>query len=305
MTSTDSPIIGRIHSLESMGTVDGPGIRFVTFLQGCPMRCKFCHNPDTWEIGAKTKYELTPEELMREVRKYKNFIKSGGVTCTGGEPLLQAEFVEAFFNLCRAEGIHTALDTAGSVWTEAARRAAAAADLILYDVKTVDDSIHKDYIGVTRDHNARFLDYLQEIGKPVWLRHVVVPGITDDDERLNAMAEYLKPYTVIERVEVLPYHTMGTFKYESMGLSYPPRRRRTAVERAQGERPQHLCSPSSRRQNLVNHPAFAAKCGKVLHPQRESAHTPIGEVGAFLLRDSQRENKTLTTRRENETNDTN
>ena len=221
MTSTDSPIIGRIHSLESMGTVDGPGIRFVTFLQGCPMRCKFCHNPDTWEISAKTKYEFTPEELMREVRKYKNFIKSGGVTCTGGEPLLQAEFVEAFFNLCRAEGIHTALDTAGSVWTEAARRAAAAADLILYDVKTVDDSIHKDYIGVTRDHNARFLDYLQEIGKPVWLRHVVVPGITDDDERLNAVAEYLKPYTVIERVEVLPYHTMGAFKYESMGLSYP------------------------------------------------------------------------------------
>ena len=97
----------------------------------------------------------------------------------------------------------------------------AAADLILYDVKTVDDSIHKDYIGVTRDHNARFLDYLQEIGKPVWLRHVVVPGITDDDERLNAVAEYLKPYTVIERVEVLPYHTMGAFKYESMGLSYP------------------------------------------------------------------------------------
>lgn len=221
MTSTDSPIIGRIHSLESMGTVDGPGIRFVTFLQGCPMRCKFCHNPDTWDVGAKTQYELTPEELLREVRKYKSFIKSGGVTCTGGEPLMQAEFVEAFFNLCRAEGIHTALDTAGSVWTEAARRAAAAADLILFDVKTVDDSIHKDYIGVTRDHNARFLDYLQEIGKPVWLRHVVVPGITDDDARLNALAEYLKPYTVIERVEVLPYHTMGAFKYESMGLPYP------------------------------------------------------------------------------------
>lgn len=180
MTSTDFPIIGRIHSLESMGTVDGPGIRFVTFLQGCPMRCKFCHNPDTWDFSTKTKYELTPEELLREVRKYKNFIKSGGVTCTGGEPLMQAEFVEAFFNLCRVEGIHTALDTAGSIWTEAARRAAAAADLILFDVKTVDDSIHKDYIGVTRDHNARFLDYLQEIGKPVWLRHVVVPGITDD-----------------------------------------------------------------------------------------------------------------------------
>lgn len=221
MASPTSPIIGRIHSLESMGTVDGPGIRFVTFLQGCPMRCKFCHNPDTWDTGAEVKYEYTPEKLMREVRKYKNFIRSGGVTCTGGEPLLQAEFVEAFFHLCRAEGIHTALDTAGSVWTEAARRAAAAADLVLFDVKTVDDTIHKDYIGVTRTNNARFLDYLQEIGKPVWLRHVVVPGITDTDERLHSVAEYLRSYTVIERVEVLPYHTMGAFKYESLGMKYP------------------------------------------------------------------------------------
>ena len=219
--STPSPIIGRIHSLESMGTVDGPGIRFVTFLQGCPMRCQFCHNPDTWEIAAKTKYEMTPEELMREVRKYKNFIRTGGVTCTGGEPLVQAEFVEAYFKLCHEEGLHTALDTAGSVWNKAARRAAAEADLILFDVKTVDDSIHKEYIGVTRQNNARFLDYLQEIGKPIWLRHVVVPGITDRDDRLHAVSEYLEPYTVIERVEVLPYHVMGTYKYQEMGLKYP------------------------------------------------------------------------------------
>ena len=250
MTSTDSPIIGRIHSLESMGTVDGPGIRFVTFLQGCPMRCKFCHNPDTWEIGAKTKYELTPEELIREVRKYKNFIKSGGVTCTGGEPLLQAEFVEAFFNLCRAEGIHTALDTAGSVWTEAARRAAAAADLILYDVKTVDDSIHKDYIGVTRDHNARFLDYLQEIGKPVWLRHVVVRA---SPTTMNASTPWpntsnLTPLSNASKCS--PYHSHGRLQIRKHGLVLPARRRRTAVERAQGECPQHLRSPSSRRQNL-------------------------------------------------------
>lgn len=219
--SQESPIIGHIHSLESMGTVDGPGIRFVVFLQGCPMRCQFCHNPDTWDMDVKASYELTPDELMREIRKYKAFIHTGGVTCTGGEPLLQAEFVEQFFYLCRKEGIHTALDTAGSVWNEVARRAAAAADLILFDVKTIDDSIHQSYVGVTRKNNARFLDYLQEIGKPVWLRHVVVPGITDDDARLHALARYLEPYTVIERVEVLPYHTMGSFKYKQMGLSYP------------------------------------------------------------------------------------
>ena len=134
---------------------------------------------------------------------------------------MQAEFVEAYFKLCHEEGLHTALDTAGSVWNEAARRAAAEADLILFDVKTVDDSIHKEYIGVTRQNNARFLDYLQEIGKPIWLRHVVVPGITDRDDRLHAVAEYLEPYTVIERVEVLPYHVMGTYKYQEMGLKYP------------------------------------------------------------------------------------
>lgn len=219
---SDQPIIGRIHSFESMGTVDGPGLRFVTFLQGCPMRCQFCHNPDTWEIGGEAKHLFTPEQLMKEVRKYKNFIKSGGVTCTGGEPLVQAEFVEAFFKLCHAEGLHTALDTAGAVWNEAARRAAAEADLILFDVKTVDDTLHKSYIGVSRKNNAAFLDYLLDIRKPVWIRHVVVPGITDRDDRLHAVGAYLEKYaSIIERIEVLPYHIMGSYKYESMGMKYP------------------------------------------------------------------------------------
>lgn len=218
---SDSSLIGRIHSLESMGTVDGPGIRFVVFLQGCPMRCLFCHNPDTWDIKGKHQFDYTPQQLLAEVRKYKNFIKSGGVTCTGGEPLMQAEFVEAFFSLCRTERLHTALDTAGAIWNEAARRAAAAADLILYDVKTVDDTLHPAYTGVSRTNNARFLDYLQEIGKPVWARHVIVPGITDQEDRLRAVAAYLSRYTVIERVELLGYHTMGEYKYESMGLEYP------------------------------------------------------------------------------------
>ena len=218
-----TPLIGHLHSLESMGTVDGPGIRFVAFLQGCPMRCLFCHNPDTWDPRAECQYHFTPEQLMAEVRKYKNFIRTGGVTCTGGEPLLQADFVKAFFDLCRAEGIHTALDTAGNVWTESARQAAAAADLVLFDVKTVDDSLHKSYTGVERTNNARFMDYLQEIGKPVWARHVVVPGYTDRDDRLHAVADYLSRYSVIERVELLAYHTMGEYKYESLGIDYPLR----------------------------------------------------------------------------------
>lgn len=215
-------LVGRIHSLESMGTVDGPGIRFVAFLQGCPMRCLFCHNPDTWDLRAKVQYELTPEQLMAEVRKYKAFIRNGGVTLSGGEPLMQPEFVEQFFRLCRAERIHTALDTAGGIFNEATQRALDAADLVLFDVKTVDDELHKSYIGVPRTNNARTLDYLLEKRKPIWLRHVVVPGITDRDERLHALGQYLQPYApIIERVELLAYHTMGIHKYQVLGLEYP------------------------------------------------------------------------------------
>ena len=187
------------------------------------MRCQiFATIPTLGKLLPKPNTRMTPEELMREVRKYKNFIRTGGVTCTGGEPIGASRSLwKLISNFVTKRGIHTALDTAGSVWNEAARRAAAEADLILFDVKTVDDSIHKEYIGVTRQNNARFLDYLQEIGKPIWLRHVVVPGITDRDDRLHAVAEYLEPYTVIERVEVLPYHVMGTYKYQEMGLKYP------------------------------------------------------------------------------------
>lgn len=216
------PPLGRIHSLESMGTVDGPGLRFVAFLQGCPMRCQFCHNPDTWELRREVQYELTPQQLLQEVRKYKNFIRTGGVTLSGGEPLMQAEFVEQFFQLCRAEGLHTALDTAGGIYNEASLRAIDAADLVLFDVKTTDDELHKTYIGVPRTNNARTLDYLLHTQKPIWLRHVLVPSITDTDERLHALGKYLQAYTpIIERVELLAYHTMGIHKYEMLGLKNP------------------------------------------------------------------------------------
>lgn len=164
---------------------------------------------------------MTPEELLEEVKKYKSFIQTGGVTCTGGEPLMQAEFVEAFFKLCRQAGFHTALDTAGVVFTDAARAAVNAADLVMLDIKTVDDELHPRLTGVLRKNNAAFMDYLQETGKPTWIRHVIVPGVNDDEAHLQAVADYVKQFSVVERVELLPYHVMGTYKYEELGIAYP------------------------------------------------------------------------------------
>lgn len=214
-------MIGKIHSLESFGTVDGPGIRFVVFMQGCPMRCLFCHNPDTWDMSGKSNYEYTPDELLKEVLKYKSFIAKGGVTVTGGEPLVQADFVLDFLKLCKGAGLHTALDTSGVIFSDKTRALLDYVDLVLLDIKTVDDSLHPVLTGHERKNNSAFMEYLQKIGKPVWARHVIVPGYTDDDKRLEAVAKYLSGFTVVERVELLPYHTMGEYKYGELGIEYP------------------------------------------------------------------------------------
>jgi len=213
-------IKGKIHSLESFGTVDGPGIRFVVFMQGCPLRCLYCHNPDTWDPEATTPYTLTPPELMDEVLRYKNFIAKGGVTVTGGEPLMQAAFVTEFFKQCREQGIHTALDTSGAIFNEKAKELYAYTDLVLLDIKTAIPSLHKALTGVTHTNTQRTLDYLEEKQIPVWIRHVVVPGYTDTKEGIQALADLLKPYTIIQKTELLPYHIMGTTKYEQLGLEY-------------------------------------------------------------------------------------
>lgn len=213
--------IGRIHSIESFGTLDGPGIRFLAFLQGCPMRCLFCHNPDTWDKDAPVEYLWTAEELLQETLRYKSFIKNGGVTCTGGEPLMQADFVREYFTLCNAKGIHTALDTSGAIFNEKVKDVLNVTDLVLLDIKTTDDSLHKEYTRMDRTNNKLFLDYLQEIGKPTWIRHVLVPQYTYDETRLRALREYLSNYSVIEKIELLPYHTMGIHKYEKLGIPYP------------------------------------------------------------------------------------
>lgn len=214
-------IKGRIHSLESFGTVDGPGIRFVTFLQGCPLRCQYCHNPDTWDARREVAYEYTPRQLLDEVLRYRNFIVRGGVTLTGGEPLMQPEFAREFFRLCRDEGIHTALDTAGSIVTPQALAVLDYTDLVLLDIKGLGAELSRRVCGADGSNTLRFLDVLQQRGIPVWIRHVVVPGLTDDDDELDCLVTYLKSYTVVQRIEWLPYHTMGVFKYKELGVPYP------------------------------------------------------------------------------------
>ena len=213
-------IIGRIHSLESFGTVDGPGIRFVVFMQGCPLRCMFCHNPDTWDPRGKCQYEMSPEQLLEEVMRYKTFIKNGGVTVSGGEPLMQAKFVSEFFRLCHGEGLHTALDTSGAIMSEEALKVLDNTDLVLLDVKTMDSKLYPHLTGVSQTNNLAFLNVLEEKHIATWVRHVVVPGVTDDDKWLQRLGEHVAKYDCIERIEILPYHTLGKYKYENLGIRY-------------------------------------------------------------------------------------
>lgn len=215
---------GYIHSFESFGTVDGPGIRFVVFMQGCLMRCKYCHNPDTWQTGGGRSF--TAEEVAQTALKYKSYFNGGGgVTVSGGEPLLQAEFVCELFSILKKAGVHTALDTSGIVFnranTDAFDKLLSVTDLVLLDIKHVDDAEHKKLTAHSNSNVLEFAKYLSEAGKPVWIRHVLVPGITDNDEYLHRLAEFISTLKTVERVEVLPYHTMGEVKYEMLGREYP------------------------------------------------------------------------------------
>lgn len=215
---------GKIHSFESFGTVDGPGIRFVVFVQGCPMRCLYCHNPDTWSVDGGTQY--TAEEVASRILKYKNyFTGGGGATVSGGEPLMQAAFVEELFTILKKSGIHTALDTSGALYDARNPRAfdslLAVTDLVLLDIKHIDDGEHIKLTGRSNKNILAFARYLSDLGKPVWIRHVLVPGITDNDEYLHRLKAFLSTLTNVEKVEVLPYHTMGEVKYNKLGIDYP------------------------------------------------------------------------------------
>ncbi|MDP8032784.1 pyruvate formate lyase 1-activating protein [Pasteurella atlantica] len=214
--------IARIHSFESCGTVDGPGIRFILFLQGCLMRCKYCHNRDTWDLhGGK---EITVEELMKEVVTYKHFMNAtgGGVTASGGEAVLQMEFVRDWFRACKEEGINTCLDTNGFVrnYNEVVDEMLEVTDLVLLDLKQLNDNIHKNLIGVSNKRTLEFARYLYKKRKPTWIRYVVVPGYTDDDDSVHRLGQFIEGMDNIEKVELLPYHRLGEHKWKTMGEDY-------------------------------------------------------------------------------------
>ena len=214
---------GKIHSFESFGTVDGPGIRFVVFMQGCPMRCKYCHNPDTWELSSGKEYSA--EEVAKIALKYKRYIKNGGVTISGGEPLLQLEFVEELFTILKQEGIHTALDTSGIVFnkdnSEKYKTLLKVCDLFLLDIKHIVSGEHKKLTGHGNENVLDFARFLSDNGKDMWIRHVLVPEITDNDEYLIKLKQFIDTLSTVKKVEILPYHTMGEVKYEKLGLPYP------------------------------------------------------------------------------------
>lgn len=216
-----SNLIGRVHSFETFGAVDGPGIRFVIFMQGCSLQCKYCQNRDTWEINAGNQYSA--EELLNKILKYKNYFlaSGGGVTVSGGEPLLQYKFLIELFTLLKKENIHTAIDTSGNVdLTDDMKKLIDLTDLFLLDIKCINDEICKKLTGVSNKKELAFAKYLSSTNKPTWIRQVIVPTITDRTEDLLALKDFLSTLTNVEKIELLPYHDLGKSKWIKLGLKY-------------------------------------------------------------------------------------
>ncbi|MBR2047793.1 MAG: pyruvate formate lyase-activating protein [Oscillospiraceae bacterium] len=217
---------GFVHSTESFGTVDGPGVRFVIFLQGCPMRCQYCHNPDTWKMNAGSL--RSAESLLREYRRNKAFYAKGGITVTGGEALMQIDFVLELFTLAKKEQIHTCLDTSGityrpgnTPYNEKLDALMEVTDLVMLDIKHIDAEGHKALTGHDNAGILAFARYLAEKQVPVWIRHVVVPGITDDPGQLARLGAFMASLPNVKALDVLPYHVMGVSKYRELDLPYP------------------------------------------------------------------------------------
>lgn len=237
--------MGKIHSIETFGTVDGPGVRFVVFFQGCPMLCQYCHNPDTWlpEDGE----EVTADEILIRMKRNLAFYKTGGITATGGEPMLQMEFLTELFTKAKALGIHTCLDTSGIMFPWMPKEIAAAAqegdaaqkmksvvdaqrkkvdallsvtDLVMLDIKHIDSEAHRKLTGHPNENILEFARYLDAKDVPVWIRHVVVPGITYDRVELTELGHFLGALSNVEKLEVLPYHALGKVKYDNLGIDY-------------------------------------------------------------------------------------
>lgn len=216
---------GRIHSLESFGTVDGPGTRFVVFVQGCPMRCAYCHNPDTWEMNAGTLME--PEYIIEQFERNKSFYTGGGITVTGGEPLMQLDFMIDLFTLAKEKNIHTCIDSSGiafnpdsPVQMEKMDHLMTLTDLVMLDIKHIDPEKHLELTSQPNRRILEFAAYLNEKQVPMWIRHVVVPGITDDDKYLFELGYFIGQFSNLKALDVLPYHTMGVAKYKKLGIPY-------------------------------------------------------------------------------------
>ena len=216
-------ICGNIHSIESFGTVDGPGVRLVVFMQGCPMRCLYCHNPDTWEY--KENQKVTVDEILQKYESIKEFLKNGGITVTGGEPLSQIEFVTELFKKAKEKNIHTALDTSGVLFnrnnTTKLDELLKYTDIVMLDIKHMNKEEHKKLTGFSNENILDFAKYLSENNIQTWIRHVVVPSITDTQESLEELGKFIASLKCLKALDVLPYHNMAIPKYENLGINYP------------------------------------------------------------------------------------
>lgn len=220
-------MLARIHSFESFGTVDGPGIRYVIFFQGCPLRCQFCHNPDTWERCGGKEYDV--KTIVEQALKYKSyFANNGGITVTGGEPLFQIDFVIELFKEFKKYNINTACDTSGFTFNikdidcvNKHKELLKYTDLFLLDIKHIDDAEHKKLTGVSNFNTLQFAKFLSDNNAKMWIRHVLVPGINDFDQYLYRLNDFIKSLKTVDKIEILPYHTMGVVKYTNLGIDYP------------------------------------------------------------------------------------
>ena len=229
-------ITGKIHSIQSLGTVDGPGVRFVVFMQGCPLRCKCCHNPDTWEFEGGTIY--FPDEIVEKATHYREYFGSnGGITVSGGEPLCQAEFVTEVFELCHKEGINTCLDTSGVILNDSVKNLLSKTDRVLLDYKYTTDDLYRENVGCELSVISDFLKYLNEINMPTTLRQVIIPTVNDNEENIIKLKSIVDTYKIIDKVELLPFRKICQTKYDNMKLEFPFG---------------HLSEPSKEKMNELN-----------------------------------------------------
>ena len=219
MSVNKNTVVGHVHSLQSMGTLDGPGVRFVVFLQGCPLRCKCCHNPDTWEFGGGTAY--TAEELVARALRFREYFgEEGGVTVSGGEPLCQAAFVRELFALCHEAGLNTCMDTAGCLLSDEIDALLDVTDRVLLDIKYTDDTHYRENVGCSLETPLAFLDRLQEKGIATTLRQVIIPTQSDNEENVLKLSQIAKAHSVVDKIELLPFRKLCTVKYDSLGIPF-------------------------------------------------------------------------------------